>query len=209
MDLMVVQLMQDKNLCYLEVYMNRDKMMVRLKSKISDKRFEHSLGVEYTAACMAMVHGADVEKARLAGLLHDCAKGLPTSEKLEKARKHNIPVNKFEEKNPDMLHAKLGAFYARYKYDVTDEEILDAIRYHTTGRPNMSLLEKIIFVADYIEPNRKMVRDMEEIRKEAFLDIDQCVLHILKNTLEYLNSTTMDVDYTTQMTYNYYLNHVI
>lgn len=209
MDLMVVQLMQDKNLCYLEVYMNRDKMMVRLKSKISDKRFEHSLGVEYTAACMAMAHGADVEKARLAGLLHDCAKGLPTSEKLEKARKHNIPVNKFEEKNPDMLHAKLGAFYARYKYDVTDEEILDAIRYHTTGRPNMSLLEKIIFVADYIEPNRKMVRDMEEIRKEAFLDIDQCVLHILKNTLEYLNSTTMDVDYTTQMTYNYYLNHVI
>lgn len=189
--------------------MNRDKMMVRLKSKISDKRFEHSLGVEYTAACMAMVHGADVEKARLAGLLHDCAKGLPTSEKLEKARKHNISVNKYEEKNPDMLHAKLGAFYARYKYDVTDEEILDAIRYHTTGRPNMSLLEKIIFVADYIEPNRKMVRDMEEIRKEAFLDIDQCVLHILKNTLEYLNSTAMDVDYTTQMTYNYYMNHVI
>lgn len=186
--------------------MNRDKIIIRLKGKISDKRFEHSLGVEYTAACMAMVHGADVEKARLAGLLHDCAKGLPTGEKLEKARKHNLPVNKFEEKNPDMLHAKLGAFYARYKYGVTDEEVLDAIQYHTTGRPNMSLLEKIIFVADYIEPNRKMIRDMEEIRREAFQDLDQCVLHILKNTLDYLNNTTMDMDYMTQMTYNYYLN---
>ena len=186
--------------------MNRDKIIIRLKGKISDKRFEHSLGVEYTAACMAMVHGADVEKARLAGLLHDCAKGLPTGEKLEKARKHNLPVNKFEEKNPDMLHAKLGAFYARYKYDVTDDEVLDAIRYHTTGRPNMSLLEKIIFVADYIEPNRKMIRNMEEIRREAFQDLDQCVLHILKNTLDYLNDTTLDMDYMTQMTYNYYMN---
>ncbi len=186
--------------------MNRDKIITRLKGKISDKRFEHSLGVEYTAACMAMRYGADIEKARLAGLLHDCAKGLPTGEKLEKARKHNLPVNKFEEKNPDILHAKLGAYYARYKYDVTDQEVLDAIQYHTTGRPNMSLLEKIIFVADYIEPNRKTIRDMAEIRKEAFLDLDQCVLHILKNTLDYLNDTTMDMDYMTQMTYNYYVN---
>ena len=79
--------------------MNRDKMIVRLKGKISDKRFEHSLGVEYTAACMAMVHGVDVEKARIAGLLHDCAKGLPTKEKLEKARKHGLAVSKYEEKN--------------------------------------------------------------------------------------------------------------
>lgn len=185
--------------------MNREKIISRLKTKISEKRFEHSLGVEYTAACMAMVLGADVEKARLAGLLHDCAKGLPTKEKLEKARKHGLPISKYEEGNPDMLHAKLGAFYARYKYDVTDQEVLDAICYHTTGRPNMTLLEKIIFVADYIEPNRKMLKDMEEIRKEAFSDIDKCVVHILKNTLDYLLSSTNDIDYMTQMTYNYYV----
>lgn len=185
--------------------MTRDKIITRLKTKISEKRFEHSLGVEYTAACMAMVFGEDVDKARLAGLLHDCAKGLPAKEKLEKARKHGLPVSSFEERNPDMLHAKLGSFYARYKYDVTDQEILDAITYHTTGRPNMSMLEKIIFVADYIEPNRKMIRDMEEIRKEAFSDIDKCVIHILKNTLEYLSVSTNDIDYMTQMTYNYYV----
>lgn len=186
--------------------MTREKMISRLKTKINEKRMEHSLGVEYTAACMAMVHGADVEKARIAGLLHDCAKGLPTREKLEKARKHGLAVSKYEEKNPDMLHAKLGAFYARYKYDVTDEEILDAICYHTTGRPNMSLLEKIIFVADYIEPNRKTLKEMDIIRKEAFEDLDKCVIHILKNTIDYLETSMNEMDYMTQMTYNYYVN---
>ena len=100
--------------------MTRDKMITRLKGKISATRLTHSFGVEYTAACLAMVHGEDVEKARIAGLLHDCAKGLPTKTKLEKARKHGLPVSKYEEKNPDMLHAKLGAYYARYKYDVVD-----------------------------------------------------------------------------------------
>lgn len=186
--------------------MTREKMIMRLKTKINDKRLEHSLGVEYTAACMAMVHGVDVEKARLAGLLHDCAKGLTTKEKLEKAKKHGLPVSKYEEKNPDMLHAKLGAFYARYKYDVTDEDILNAICYHTTGRPNMSVLEKIIFVADYIEPNRKTLKEMDEIRKEAFSDLDKCVIHILKNTIDYLESSMDDMDHMTRMTYNYYVN---
>lgn len=186
--------------------MNRDKMISRLKSKINDRRFEHSLGVEYTAACMAMVHGADVEKARIAGLLHDCAKCLPTKEKLEKAKKHKLAVSKFEESNPDMLHGKLGAYYAKARYEVDDEEILDAITYHTTGRPNMTLLDKIIFVADYIEPNRKELKDMDTIRKEAFEDLDKCVIHILKNTLDYLNNSTNEMDFMTQLTYNYYVN---
>ena len=138
---------------------------------------------------------------------HDCAKGLPTKTKLEKARKHGLPVSKYEEKNPDMLHAKLGAYYARYKYDVVDQVILDAITYHTTGRPNMTLMDKIIFVADYIEPNRKMLPEMEEIRKEAFTDLDACVIHILKNTLDYLNRTTAEMDYMTQKTYDFYVVH--
>jgi len=109
--------------------------------------------------------------------------------------------------NPDMLHAKLGAYYARYKYDVVDQVILDAITYHTTGRPNMTLMDKIIFVADYIEPNRKMLPEMEEIRKEAFTDLDACVIHILKNTLDYLNRTTTEMDYMTQKTYDFYVVH--
>ena len=187
--------------------MNRDKIISLLKGKISDKRFEHSLGVEYTAACMAMVYGVDIEEARTAGLLHDCAKGIPTKDKLVKARKHGLLVNKYEEKNPDMLHAKLGAYYARYRYDVQNQDVLNAICYHTTGRPEMSVLEKIIFVADYIEPNRKTIRDMDEIRKEAFEDLDKCVIHILKNTIEYLSDTVTDIDYMTVNTYNYYVKN--
>lgn len=185
--------------------MNREKMISRLKGKISEKRFEHSLGVEYTAACLAMVHGADVEKARIAGLLHDCAKGLPTKTKLEKARKHNLYVSDYEETNPDMLHGKLGAYYAKSKYDVSDPDILNAITYHTTGRANMSLLEKIIFVADYIEPNRKMIRDLDLIRRESFVDIDEAIIHILKNTLDYLNETGVEIDQATYVTYDYYV----
>lgn len=185
--------------------MNREKMIQRLKSKINEKRFEHSIGVEYTAACLAFRYGANEKSARIAGLLHDCAKGLTTSEKLEKSKKHGLYISEYEYKNPDMLHGKLGAYYAREKYDVKDKDILDAITYHTTGRPNMSLLEKIIFVADYIEPNRKMVKDMEMIRREAFTDLDRCVIHILKNTLSYLEESGTDIDNTTRETYDYYI----
>ncbi|MBR4513746.1 MAG: bis(5'-nucleosyl)-tetraphosphatase (symmetrical) YqeK [Lachnospiraceae bacterium] len=184
--------------------MNREKMVERLKTKISAKRFEHSLGVEYTAACMAYVHGADVEKARIAGLLHDCAKGLSQKEKLEKAKKHGLPISKYEEKNPDMLHAKLGAWYAKEKYEVDDKEILSAITWHTTGKPKMSLLDKIIFVADYIEPNRKPVPKLDEIRKLSFTDLDRAVVMILENTISYLEESGVDMDDSTKKTYDYY-----
>ncbi len=184
--------------------MNIEKMVERLKTKISAKRFEHSLGVEYTAACMAYVHGADVEKARIAGLLHDCAKGLSQKEKLEKAKKNGLPISKYEEKNPDMLHAKLGAWYAKEKYEVDDKEILSAITWHTTGKPKMSLLDKIIFVADYIEPNRKPVPKLDEIRKLSFTDLDRAVVMILENTISYLEESGVDMDDSTKKTYDYY-----
>lgn len=187
--------------------MTREKMISRLKTKINEKRFIHSIGVEYTAACLAFCYGEDVEKARIAGLLHDCAKGLSTKEKLEKARKHGLLVNKYEEKNPDMLHAKLGAYYARYKYDVTDKNILSAIEFHTTGKPGMNMLEKIIFVADYIEPNRKPLEDIDIIRKEAFTDIDKSIVHILDKTLSYLEKKGEDIDYLSKETYDYYVKH--
>ena len=186
--------------------MERSEMIKKLKQKLNEKRFVHSIGVEYTAASLAFVHGADVEKARVAGLLHDCAKCLTSAEKYRKAKKHGLPITRSEKENPDLLHGKLGAYYAKRKYEVRDEEILSAITYHTTGHPGMSLLDKIIFVADYIEPNRKMVKDLSEIRKEAFEDLDKCVIHILKNTLDYLNSKNAIIDETTEQTYFYYID---
>ncbi len=187
--------------------MTYEKILGRLKDKLSEKRYIHSMGVEYTAAALAMVWDVDVEKARLAGILHDCAKGLSGKDSLEKAKKHNIPISKYEKRNPELLHAKLGAYYAKAKYDIDDEEILAAIACHTTGKPGMNTLEEIIFVADYIEPNRKPLPEIEEIRKEAFTDLHFCVLHILKNTIAYLKKDGAEMDEMTEKTYAYYLSH--
>ena len=129
-------------------------------------------------------------------------------EKLKKALKFGIPVSDSERQDPELLHGKLGAYYAKKKCGVTDEEILSAISYHTTGKPGMTLLEKIIFVSDYIEPNRRMVPELPEIRKEAFTDLDGCIIHILKNTLEYLKEKNTVIDDMTERTYRYYLNRV-
>ena len=127
--------------------------------------------------------------------------------KIERCTRHNLPISEWEYQNPELLHAKLGAFYAREKYEVTDADILSAIECHTTGKPGMNLLEKIIFVADYIEPNRKHLDEIEIIRQEAFTDIDRCIIHILKNTLSYLESSADDTDPMSIETYNYYVAH--
>ena len=179
-------------------------MLIALKKKLTPKRYVHSIGVEYTAACMAFVYGEDVKRARIAGLLHDNAKCLAADEKLRKAKKHNLPISDAELKNPDLLHGKLGALYARKKFGITDEEILSSITWHTTGKPDMTLLEKIIFVADYIEPNRRMISELPEIRKEAMTDLDRCVVHILRHTLEYLAIKGVAIDEMTEKTYDFY-----
>jgi len=187
-------------------FMDRDDMLKKLSKHLDDKRLIHSIGVEYTAACLAMRWGEDVTRARVAGLLHDCGKCIPKDEKLELAHKWKLPVNGSEAENPDLLHGKLGAYLAHKKYDVDDEKIMSAIAYHTTGHPNMTLLEKIIFVADYIEPNRRIIKDLPEIREEAFTDLDKCVVHILRNTLEYLKVKDVVIDEMTERTYDYYIN---
>lgn len=185
--------------------MDRVQMTAKLKEKLSAKRFEHSIGVSYTAGTMAFVHGEDYEKALVAGLLHDCAKYVPNDKKIQKCQKRGIEISDCEYKNPELLHAKLSAVYAREKYDVKDEEILSAIAWHTTGRPKMSRLDKIIYIADYIEPNRSVLPEMEEIRKEAYTDLDRCLVHILHNCITYLEKKKAVVDPITQATYNYYV----
>lgn len=184
--------------------MDRNSIIERLQEKLTERRFIHSVGVEYTAACMAYKFDVDAQKARIAGLLHDCAKCIPREEKLRKAEKFGLPVNVSERANPDLLHGKLGAYYARKRYGVEDPEILSAITYHTTGHPNMSKLDQIIFIADFIEPNRKMIPSLPEIRREAFTDLDHCMMHILKNTLDYLHQRNVVIDEMTQKTYDFY-----
>ncbi len=179
-------------------------MTNKLKEKLPAKRFEHCIGVEYTAGTMAFMYGVDSEKAMIAGLLHDCAKYVPNDKKIQKCKKRGVYISEVEYQNPDLLHAKLSAVYAKEKYGVEDAEILDAISSHTTGKPNMTTLEKIIYIADFIEPNRNMLPDMDIIRQEAYTNLDQCLLHILHNSMNHLCKKGAVVDPLTKETYEFY-----
>lgn len=176
----------------------------KLQKKLSSHRFRHSLGVEDTCAALAAAWNYPVYPARIAGILHDCAKGLSDSKYFKVCEKNDIFVSSAEQIAPYLLHAKVGALYARKKYGVLDEEILEAIRVHTTGKPHMGLLDKILFVADYIEPGRDKAADLENIRELAFQDLDLCCEAILKNTLDYLRESGAEVDQTTADTYKYF-----
>ncbi|MBS6395622.1 MAG: bis(5'-nucleosyl)-tetraphosphatase (symmetrical) YqeK [Clostridiales bacterium] len=175
-----------------------------LKKRMDESRFEHTMGVMYTCASLAMRYEADMNKAILAGLMHDCAKCMPNAKKLKTAEKNHLEISDLERRNPFMLHAKLGAHLAKKKYDIDDEEVLSAIRWHTTGRPEMTLLDKIVYVADYIEPGRDKAPNLPEVRKLAFIDLDQTLVKILKDTLEYLGDSADNVDPMTRCTYEYY-----
>lgn len=176
----------------------------QLQKELDEKRFAHVLGVAYTAASMAACYHYDIEKAFLAGLLHDCAKGMSHQERMLFCRKRHIAVSDAEVENPSLLHAKVGSYLTKEVYGIEDEEIAKAVLYHTTGHPNMSLLEKIIFTADYIEPMREHDPQLPQIREEAFHNLDECIAHILKNTLVYLQSKKSTVDPMTEETYQFY-----
>lgn len=180
----------------------------KVKKKLEKERYEHTKGVMYTAASLAMANGSDIKQAMFAGLLHDCAKCIPNEEKLTLCKKYDIPVSKFELDSPYLLHAKLGAFLAQKEYDITDAEILHAIEVHTTGAPDMSLLDKIIFVADYIEPNREKAPHLTAIRQLAFSNLDACVAQILKDTLDYLKKRGGSIDPQTQETFEFYRKYL-
>lgn len=176
-----------------------------MEAVLSAKRYAHTLGVAYTAAALAMAHGESMDNAMTAGLLHDCAKSMHGSELVAICEKAHLNVTAVERSNPTaLLHAKAGAYLAQHKYGVTDNDILNAIRYHTTGRPDMSRLEKILYIADYIEPNRKQLAELEMIRRIAFQDLDWTMEKILANTLAYLRTTDGQLDDMTIKTYHYY-----
>jgi predicted HD superfamily hydrolase involved in NAD metabolism len=125
-----------------------------IRSKLSDKRFRHSLAVSREAAALARLYGADVEKAGFAGLVHDIEKDTPGPEQLQTLEKYSIILDNVEKCSPKLWHAMAGAAVLEHEYGVTDSEVLCAVRYHTTARAGMSLLEKIIYLADYVSEDR-------------------------------------------------------
>lgn len=194
-----------------EIYTYDDvsKLIPKMEETLKKGRYIHTIGVMHTAFSMAIRYDYPVYNAMMAGLLHDCAKCMPDEEKLKICKKNKLPLSAIEIKNPQLLHGKVGAFVAKKKYSINDDEILHAITYHTTGCPDMSLLDKIIYIADYIEPqrglNNKQPR-LNEIRKMAFIDIDQCLRMILEDSVEFLSHNPENMDEMTLNTYKYYVN---
>ena len=178
----------------------------RMKKKLDECRYEHTLGVMYTAAALAMVHHVDLDQAMFAGLLHDCAKCYTDERKIQLCEKYEVELTDAEKANTALIHAKLGACLAQQKYEVKDAEVIHAILTHTTGAPAMNNLDKIIFIADYIEPHREKAPHLNQLRTLAFQDLDQALILILEDTLKYLNGTGKSIDPMTRMTYDYYMN---
>lgn len=183
------------------------KIRKKMEKTLDHKRFDHTLGVAYTASALAMRYQEDINKAQIAGLLHDCAKCMDNEEKMSICKKHHILITDIERQNPYLLHAKVGSHIARKKFHIHDADILNAISNHTTGRPGMSQLEKIIYIADYIEPGRKHAPNLKQVRQLAFTDINAALLKILQDTLGYLEDIDSPIDPMTQQTYDYYKKH--
>lgn len=165
--------------------MNLDQMKEKLHSSLTPKRYAHSIGTMETAVKLAELNGSDVEAARITGLLHDCARDIRGPAILEACSRYGIPVDELTRKAPDLLHGLLGAALAREFYGITRPDMLHAIQVHTTGCRQMSLLDKIIFIADYVEPGRKFP-GVEEIRNTAFSNLDLSLKMALDRTIVYV-----------------------
>ncbi|MBQ3118459.1 MAG: bis(5'-nucleosyl)-tetraphosphatase (symmetrical) YqeK [Clostridia bacterium] len=167
--------------------MTKEQMKEKLGELLTDHRYSHSLGVVETAVKMAEIFGANVEKTEIAALLHDCAKQIPHTTQLEMCKEYGIPLDEVKEKELGLLHAELGAYMAERDFGITDTEILDAIRYHTLGRERMTTMEKILYLADIVEPNRKEFEGLAELRQLCFKDLDRALLYGFGLTISHTN----------------------
>jgi len=187
--------------------MDLDKIRKDLRRLLDKERFKHSLSVEKTARMLAGIYGADEERAALAGLLHDCAKYMSGRELLSKAKSRGLKFHSSFERQPHLLHGPVSAFIARERFKVLDKGILAAIRNHTSGRPGMTRLEEIIYLADHIEPGRDY-KNIGNIRRWAKKDINRTIALVAGEMLKYLLSRNKEIYPGTLTTRNYYLKKI-
>lgn len=161
------------------------KILDSLLIDTGQHRLDHTLRVVEESNKLALIHNVEVDKATKAALLHDCAKFLDGKNLLKMAIDFDIILSDIMKRTPDLIHAPLGAKLAQYKYNIEDLDILNAIKYHTTGRKDMTNLEKIIYIADYIEPYRKF-EGVEKVRQLAYIDLDKSLLLAINQTITFL-----------------------
>ena len=165
--------------------MKLEQIQSDLKNILSPKRYHHSSGVADMARHLAELYGADPEKAYLAGWVHDCAKEISLEEMQELVKEAHLTLDAHMMESRALLHGPCGSLLAEKKYGIRDEEVKSAIYFHTTGQPGMTLLEKIIFLADYIEPSRDFP-GVESLRKKAEKNLDKAVLAAYDSTISHL-----------------------
>lgn len=159
-----------------------------LKNNLNEHRFNHSIGVRDTAEKLAIKYDNSlVEKARIAGIVHDCAKNLSNEQLINIVKEQGYLIDKVCQNQPQLLHGLAGSIIAKKVMNIEDIDILNSIKYHTTGRENMTILEKIIYISDYIEPSRKFY-GVESLRELAFRDLNKGLLKAFDNTINYVIS---------------------
>ncbi len=181
-----------------------DEICNYLKNNLTEKRFAHTMGVAETAQSLAEMWGADSYLAFLAGLVHDCAKEEPYDKTVEKLEESGYNFDNTEKNSTALLHAPYGAILANEIFGIENTDVLNAVKYHTVGRPNMTLLEKIIYVADFIEPTRNF-KEAELLRNLAFEDLDRAVLREADMVIKWNTDRGKAIHPATIITRDYYL----
>lgn len=180
--------------------MEREVALKLVHAQLTEHRYQHTLGVMETAIILAERFGADEKKTELAAIFHDYAKFRPKEEMKEIILREGFPGDLLEY-NSELWHAPAGAYLVKKEAGIDDLEVLDAIRYHTSGRPGMKVLEKVIYLADYIEPGRHFP-GVEEVRELAKEDLDGALIQALQNTIMFLMKKKQPVYPDTFNTYN-------
>ncbi len=190
---------------------NFEEAQNALKTELKPERYLHSIGVMETAVELAKRFGADEHKAKIAGLLHDCAKNIDALRSYGICDLLGIELDDVVKKSYKLVHQYLGAELAKMRYGIDDEEILSAIRVHTTAKEEMSLLDKIIYLADFIEPNRDKdpFEGLDELRKLCKTDIDEAMLFALDISIKSIVERKMLLHMDTVLARNWFLSKKI
>lgn len=173
-----------------------DKIKAYLKENLKESRYNHTLGVIETAKALANINGVDEDKAEIAALAHDVAKNMTIEAMRQIIEENNIELSCEVLKTPELWHSIIAPIMGKEVFQIEDEDILNAMRWHTTGRENMTTLEKIIYMADMIEPKRSF-KGVEMLRRYTFEELDKGFLMALNHTINYLLDKGFYVDINT------------
>lgn len=178
-----------------------------IKNNLSLKRYNHSLSVAITATNLATYHNENTYDAKIAGLLHDMAKEISIDEQISSIKKYGYQLNQYDIDTPAIIHGFLGAYMAKDLFDINNN-VYNAIRTHSMGEANMTTLQKIIFISDYVEPFRDKIDNIDNLRKLAYINIDECVYQITNQTLFFLKSIKANIHKNAYDTLDYYKKNI-